>query len=265
MQTLASDVGSLQRTLTNVKTRGTWGEVQLGNLLQELLSPGQFEKNVATTGTQERVEFAIKLPGQQEGETCWLPVDSKFPVADYERIAAAAEVGDAAAAAAAIKSLEKTLLLCGKTIGEKYLLAPKTTDFAILFLPTEGLYAEALRIPGLTAELQREYRVILAGPTTFGALLNSLRMGFQTLAIQHRSSEIQKALNSVKTHFLKYSGVLAKVKKKLQEASNSVDTAERQNSALQRSLALAESGRQTTPQAELLPFEDIDSLTSETV
>jgi DNA recombination protein RmuC len=192
-------------------------------------------------------------------------VDSKFPVADYERIVEAAEVGDGVAVAAACKSLERTLRLYGKTVSEKYLLAPRTTDFAILFLPTEGLYAEALRIPGLAAELQREYRVILAGPTTFAALLNSLKMGFQTLAIQHRSSDILKTLSNVKTHFAKYAGVLGKVKKKLQEASNSVDTAERQTSALQRSLVAVEFGRQAEPQAELLPFEDIDSLTSETV
>lgn len=265
MQTLASGVGSLQRTLTNVKTRGTWGEVQLGNLLQEILSPDQFEKNVATTGTLERVEFAIKLPGQQEGETCWLPVDSKFPVADYERIVEAAEAGDGIAVAAACKSLERTLHLYGKTVSEKYLLPPRTTDFAILFLPTEGLYAEALRIPGLTSEMQREHRIILAGPTTFAALLNSLRMGFQTLAIQHRSSEVLKTLSNVKTQFAKYAGVLAKVKKKLQEASSSVDSAERQTSALQRSLVAVESGRQAETQTELLPFEDVDSLTSETV
>ncbi|MBM3788176.1 MAG: DNA recombination protein RmuC [Acidobacteria bacterium] len=264
MQALASGVGNLQRTLTNVKTRGTWGEVQLGNLLQELLAPEQFEKNVATTGTLERVEFAIKLPGQQEGETCWLPVDSKFPVADYERIVDASEAGDGVAVAVACKSLERTLRLYGKTVSEKYVLAPRTTDFAILFLPTEGIYAEVLRIPGLTAELQREYRIILAGPTTFAALLNSLRMGFQTLAIQHRSSEILKTLSNVKTHFAKYAGVLAKVKKKLQEASNSVDTAERQTSALQRSLVAVESGRQAEHQTELSLFEDAESLTSET-
>lgn len=264
MQTLASGVGNLQRTLTNVKTRGTWGEMQLGNLLQELLSPEQFEKNVATTGTQERVEFAIKLPGQQEGETCWLPVDSKFPVTDYERIVDAAEMGDGVAVTAACKSLERTLRLYGKTVSEKYLLAPRTTDFAILFLPTEGLYAEALRIPGLTAELQREHRVVLAGPTTFAALLNSLRVGFQTLAIQHRSSEVLKTLSNVKTHFAKYAAVLAKVKKKLQEASNSVDSAERQTAALQRSLVGVEAGRQAAPEPELLSFDDADSLTNGT-
>jgi DNA recombination protein RmuC len=267
MQALASGVGSLQRTLTNVKTRGTWGEVQLGNLLQELLAPDQFERNVATTGTQERVEFAIKLPGLQEGETCWLPVDSKFPMADYERLVAAAEAGNQDGVGEACKSLERALQFCAKMINSKYVSAPRTTDFAILFLPTEGLYAEALRLPGLAAELQREHRVILTGPTTFAALLNSLRMGFQTLAIQHRSSEVQKTLGMVKTQFAKYAGVLAKVKRKLQEASNSVDTAERQTSALQRSLLLVESGRSAEPVAELLDFstEEDDALASETV
>jgi DNA recombination protein RmuC len=223
MQTLASGVGDLKRVLTNVKTRGTWGEVQLGNLLEQMLTAEQFEKNVNTTGTQERVEFAIKLPGREEGETCWLPVDAKFPVEDYHRIAEAAESGDPATVEEACRSLEKTLHLCAKNVSEKYLSPPRTTDFAILFLPTEGLYAEALRRVGLAETLQREHRVILTGPNTFAAILNSLQMGFrtlviQTLVIQRRSSEVWKTLGAVKTQFAKYGGVLAKVKRKLQEA-----------------------------------------------
>jgi DNA recombination protein RmuC len=222
MQSLASGVGDLKRVLTNVKTRGTWGEVQLGSLLEQILAPDQYDKNVPVTGTNERVEFAIKLPGSESGEPCWLPVDAKFPVEDYQRILQASENSDAAAVDTACRALEGTLRLCAKTIKEKYIGPPLTTDFAILFLATEGLYAEALRRAGLAQALQREYRVILTGPNTFAAILTSLRMGFQTLSIQQRSGEVWERLGTVKTQFSKYAGVLAKVKRKLQEASNTV-------------------------------------------
>jgi DNA recombination protein RmuC len=236
MQALASGVGDLKRVLTNVKTRGTWGEVQLGSLLDQILTVEQFEKNVNTTGTNERVEFAIKLPGGTNGKPCWLPVDAKFPVEDYQRILEASENGDAAAVESACRRLEITLRLCAKSISEKYLLPPRTTDFGILFLATEGLYAEALRRAGLAEALQHEYRVILTGPSTFAAILNSLRMGFQTLTIQQRSGEVWERLGIVKTQFSKYAGVLAKVRKKLQEATNTVDLAERRTRVLQSEL-----------------------------
>ena len=230
MQTLASGVGDLKRVLTNVKTRGIFGEVQVGTLLEQILAPDQYEKNVSTTGTQERVEFAIKLP------TCWLPIDAKFPMEDYQRLLDAAERADAEAEEAAGRSLETNLKLSARTIGQKYLLPPKTTDFGILFLATEGLYAEALRRPGLAETLQREYRVVLTGPNTFAAILNSLQMGFRTLAIQKHSSEVWETLGAVKTEFSKYAGVLTKVKKKLQEASNTVEDAETRTRGIQRQL-----------------------------
>ncbi len=261
MQTLASGVGDLKRVLTNVKTRGTWGEVQLGNLLEQILTPEQFERNVNTTGTQERVEFAIKLPGRETGETCWLPVDAKFPVEDYHRIVEASESGDPDAVEAACRVLESTIRLCAKTISEKYLLPPRTTDFGILFLATEGLYAEALRRVGLAETLQREYRVILTGPNTFAAILNSLQMGFRTLIIQQRSSEVWETLGAVKTQFAKYAGVLAKVKKKLQEATNTVDVAERRTRVLQGQLLQVESAPDNgLPQlTSLLEFDTDES------
>jgi DNA recombination protein RmuC len=256
MRNLASGVGDLKRVLTNVKTRGTWGEVQLGTLLEQILSPDQFEKNVSTTGTQERVDFAIKLPGREAGKICWLPVDAKFPVEDYQRLMDAAELGDPAAVEVASRDLEATLKLCARTINEKYLLPPETTDFGILFLATEGLYAEALRRAGLAEALQREYRVILTGPNTFAAILNSLQMGFRTLVIQKRSSEVWEALGAVKTEFAKYTGVLAKVKKKLEEASNMVDRAETRTRVLQRHLRDVEAS--PTGSVEALDLPPID-------
>jgi DNA recombination protein RmuC len=236
MQTLASGVGDLKRVLTNVKTRGTWGEVQLGALLEQMLTPDQYAKNVATTGTLERVEFAIKLPGREPGQTCWLPVDAKFPVEDYQRLVEASEQGDAAAVEAATRSLETTLKLCARAISDKYLLPPATTDFGLLFLPTEGLYAEALRRTGLAEMLQRDYRVILTGPNTFAAILNSLQMGFRTLAIQQSSSEVLGTLSAVKTEFAKYAGVLAVVRKRLEQATQTIDQAETRTRVLQRQL-----------------------------
>ena len=263
MQSLASGVGDLKRVLTNVKTRGTWGEVQLGSLLEQMLTPDQFEKNVSTTGTQERVEFAIKLPGLEVGKPCWLPVDAKFPVEDYQRLVEASEQGDPAAVEAASRSLETTLKLCAQKISEKYVLPPATTDFGVLYLPTEGLYAEALRRVGLAETLQRQYRVILTGPNTFAAILNSLQMGFRTLAIQQSSSEVWQTLGSVKTQFAKSAHILSKVKKKLHEATTTIEQAETRTRVLQRQLRDVESSP-TGSTAELpaimgLDFEDLDA------
>lgn len=236
MQNLASGVGDLKRVLTNVTTRGAWGEVQLGNLLSQMLSPEQFERNVATTGTAERVEYAIKLPGQQEGEPVWLPIDAKFPMETYQRLALASERGDIEAVESASRELETVIKTCARTFSTKYLAPPRTTDFGILFLATEGLYAEALRRPGLAETLQRDFRVTLSGPTTFAALLNSLQMGFRTLTIQQRSSEVWKLLGDVKTQFSKYSQVLSTIRKRLDQAVQTVDDAAVRTRVIERQL-----------------------------
>ena len=239
MQTLASGVGDLKKVLSNVKTRGTWGEIQLGNLLEQILSPEQYEQNVSTkAGTNERVEFAIKLPGRdpQGNQVVWLPIDAKFPKEDYERLVTASEVGDMTAMEDASRQLEMRLKAEGKNIREKYLDPPHTTDFGILFLPTEGLYAEVLRRPGLVESLQRDSRVSIAGPTTLAALLNALQMGFRTLAIEKRSSEVWTVLGAVKTEFGRFGEVIDKVQKKLQEASNVIDSAATRSRAITRKL-----------------------------
>src|SRR3984957_770241 len=239
MQSLASGGGDLKRVLSNVTTRGAWGEVQLENLLAQILAPEQYERNVSTTGTAERVEFAIKLPGQ-DIEPVWLPVDAKFPMETYQRLAMAAERGDAEAVEVSARELESVIRACAKTFSGKYLAPPRTTDFGILFLATEGLYAEALRRPGLAETLQRDYRVVLAGPTTFAALLNSLQMGFKTLAIQQRSSEVWKLLGDVKLQFGKYSEVLATIRKRLDQATQTVDDAAIRTRAIERQLKKVE-------------------------
>jgi DNA recombination protein RmuC len=236
MQSLANGVGDLKKLLSNVRVRGTWGEVQLGMLLEQILTPEQYGTNVATTGTAERVEFAIKLPGGEDGGTIWLPVDAKFPKEDYERLLDATERADVAGVEESCRQLELRIKLCAKDIATKYIEPPKTTDFAILYLPTEGLYAEALRRVGLFETLQREYHVTVAGPTTLSALLNSLQMGFRTLAIQKRSSEVWVLLGEVKTQFGKYADILAKVQKKLQEANNTVESGLTRTRAIQRKL-----------------------------
>jgi DNA recombination protein RmuC len=240
MQTLASGVGDLKRVLSNVTTRGAWGEVQLENLLSQILAPEQYERDVATTGTVERVEFAIKLPGK-DNDPVWLPVDAKFPMETYQRLALAAERGDAIAVEASAKELETVVRTCAKTFSSKYLAPPRTTDFGILFLATEGLYAEALRRPGLAETLQRDYRVVLSGPTTFAALLNSLQMGFKTLAIQQRSGEVWKLLGDVKSQFGKYSHVLASIRKRLEQATQTVDDAAQRTRVIERQLKKVES------------------------
>jgi DNA recombination protein RmuC len=237
MKTLASGVGDLKRVLTNVKTRGTWGEVQLGAIIEQILAPEQFERNVATSGTGERVEYAVKLPGRDSsGEPVWLPIDAEFPMEDYSRLSEASERGDVEAAEKASRQLEMTIRLSAKNLSERHLAPPFTTDFGILFLSTEGLYAEAMRRPSFADAIQREYRVVLSGPSTLAALLNALQMGFRTLAIQKRSSEVWETLGSVKTEFSKYAQVLVVVKKKLSQAQDSIDKAETRTRAIQRTL-----------------------------
>jgi DNA recombination protein RmuC len=242
MQALARDVGSLNRVLSNVKSRGILGEVQLAGLLEQVLTPDQYATNVETVpGSNARVEFAVRLPGQRaDGLPLWLPIDAKFPREDYERLLLAQDQADPVAAEAAGRALEARLRGEAKQIREKYIAAPHTTDFAILFLPTEGLYAEALRRPGLMEALHRESRVSLAGPTTLLATLSSLQMGFRTLALEKRSAEVWEVLGAVKTEFGKFGDVLAKTKKKLDEASQSIDAAEVRTRVMARKLKAVE-------------------------
>lgn len=238
MQTLATGVGDLKKVLTNVKTRGTWGEVQLGAMLEQVLTTEQFEKNVATKNTGERVEYGIKLPGKAEDrdDIVWLPIDAKFPVEDYQRLMDAQEKADITLADIAIKELENRIKQCASDISNKYINPPKTTDFAILYLPTEGLFAEVIRRTNLIEQVQREYRVVIAGPTTLWSILNSLQLGFRTLAIQKRSSEVWNLLAAVKTEWTKYGEVLDKVQKKIQEASNTIESAQTRTRAIGRKL-----------------------------
>jgi DNA recombination protein RmuC len=237
MQSLAAGVGDLKRVLTNVKTRGTWGEVQLSALLEQLLTADQFAANVATRpDSGERVDFAIRLPGKGDGAVVWLPIDAKFPIEDYQRLIDAQERGEAALVEEASKAIEVRLKAEARSIRDKYVAPPHTTDFALLYLPTEGLYAEALRRPGLADTLQRDFRVSLTGPTTLAALLNSLQMGFRTLAIEQRSAEVWAVLGAVKTEFGKFGEALAHTRKKLDEASNSISKAETRTRQLSRRL-----------------------------
>ena len=240
MRSLASGVGDLKKVLTNVKTRGTWGEIRLSHILEQILTPDQYEVNVATKkASNERVEFAIKLPGQDSNKEkiVWLPIDSKFPQEDYQRLLDAQEAADKVLAEKSVKNLETRIKSEAKAIREKYIDPPHTTDFGIMFLPVEGLYAEVLRRPGLCDNLQRDYRIVVTGPTTLAALLNSLQMGFRTLAIEKRSSEVWELLGVVKTQFSKFGEVLAKTKKKLQEASNTIDQAETRTRVIERKLS----------------------------
>ncbi len=239
MQSLANGVGDLKKVLTNVKTRGTCGEIQLGSLLEQILAPGQYESNVETHGgSGQRVEFALKLPGRdgtKEG-LVWLPLDAKFPQEDYLRLVDAQEAGDALAAAEASKQLDRAVREMAKNIRDKYLDPPHTTDFGVMFLPTEGLYAEVLRRPGLFEALQRDYKVVITGPTTLAALLNSLQLGFRTLAIEKRSSEVWNMLGAVRTEFSKFGLVLEKTRKKIQEAGNHIDQATTRTRVIERKL-----------------------------
>lgn len=236
MQTLAGGVGDLKRILSNVKNRGIWGEMQLGVLLRDLLAPEQFAENVAVKqGSAERVEFALKLPGSKD-ETVWLPIDAKFPQEDFQRLLEAREQADTAAADIALKQLERRLKSEARDIQNKYLCPPQTTEFAIMYLPIEGLFAEAVNLPGLLDELQRTYRVCVAGPTTLAALLNSLQMGFKTLAIEKRTGEVWRTIAAVKQDFVTFSLLLDKTKKKLQEASGHIDAAARRSRVINKRL-----------------------------
>ena len=251
MQSLAAGVGDLKKVLANVKNRGVMGEVQLGMLLEQLLTTEQYATNVATRpGSRERVEFAIKLPGRDSEGVVWLPLDAKFPTEDYQRLQEAQEAADPLAVEAAAKALEVRIRLEARTIAEKYLEPPATTDFGLLYLPFEGLYAEVLRRPGLFEALQRDYRVTVCGPTTLSALLNSLQMGFRTLAIEKRSSEVWKILGAVKTEFGRFGEVLAKTKAQLQTVANSIDAAEVRTRQIERKLRDVEA----LPEAESAPL-----------
>ncbi|WP_371369311.1 hypothetical protein SRRS_25320 [Sporomusa rhizae] len=242
MQQLATGVGDLKKVLSNVKTRGIWGEMQLASLLEQVLTPEQYAVNVITKrGSQDRVEFAVKLPGKDEYDTTvWLPIDAKFPQEDYQRLMDAQEAANAELAAAAAANLEIRIRQEAKTIKEKYIDPPNTTDFAIMFLPVEGLYAEVLRRPGLCDTLQREYRVSITGPTTLAALLNSLQLGFRTLAIEKRSSQVWTLLGAVKTEFGKFGDVLEKTKEKLEQASRQIEGAAVRTRAIERKLKTVE-------------------------
>ena len=264
MQLLAKDVGSLNRVLTNVKIRGVFGEVQLAGLLEQVFTPDQYARNVETVpGSGARVEFAIRLPGRRDdGLPLWLPIDAKFPREDYERLLDAQERADKAEAEAAGRAIEQRLRAEARTIREKYVAPPHTTEFAILFVPTEGLYAEALRRPGLMEALQRDYRVTLTGPTTLLATLSSLQMGFRTLALEQRSAEVWEVLGAVKTEFGKFGEVLAKTKKKLDEASSTIDAAQTRTNVMTRKLKAVEGLSEARAQI-LLPGAEADAADEE--
>ncbi len=239
MQSLATGVGDLKRVLTNVKARGTWAEVQLGALLEEILTPAQFERNVhVEPGSREMVEYAVKLPGPKDDPAVcvWLPIDSKFPQEDYARVQDAADCGDAEAARLATEGLARSIRLQAQSIHDKYVKPPHTTDFGIMFLATEGLYAEVVRQPTLVEDLQQRYRVVVAGPATLSALLSSLRMGFQTLAIEQQAVEVWRVLGAVKTEFGKFGGVLDKVKRQLDTAGRTIEETGRRTRAMERRL-----------------------------
>jgi len=252
MQNLATGVGDLKRVLTNIKSRGDWGEIRLEALLEHALSPEQFARNVRLGEVGgEVVEFALRLPGRDDGGEVWLPIDAKFPLNVYENLVAAQEAAESQAVQQAAKNLAASIKTNARTISEKYLRPPKTTDFAIMFLPNEGLYAEVLRQPGLAAAIQQEFRVVIAGPTTFMALLNSLQMGFRTLAIQRRSSEVWRLLGAVKADFSKFGDILEGVKKKLDQASHTMDDAAKRSRLIERKLRDVEALPEGTAALEL--------------
>lgn len=252
MQTLAKDVGNLEKVLTNVKTRGIWGEIQAERILQDMLLPEQYDKNVTTKrNSQDRVEFAVKLPGANDGEKIYLPIDAKFPREDYEKLCEASELGDRDSITALRKALAKRVEGEAKDIRDKYIDVPFTTDFGILFLPVEGLYAEVLSIIGLQEKLQRDFHVMVAGPATLSGLLNSLQMGFRTLAIEKKSAQVWKLLGEVKSEYGKLGVVLDGVKKKLASASNEIDNAFTRHRAMERCLRDVVSTQEVQPQEEL--------------
>ena len=269
MQSLAIGVGDLKKVLTNVKTRGVLGEIQLGSLLEQILTPEQYESNVVTKpGSNLRVEFAIRLPGRDEANehVVWLPIDAKFPQEDYLRLVEAQELGALPQVEEASRQLERVIKEMARNIRDKYLAPPHTTDFGIMFLPTEGLYAEVLRRTGLFEQLQREFKVVITGPTTLAALLNSLQMGFRTLSIEKRSSEVWTLLGAVKTEFSTFGAILDKTKKKLQEASNSIESAATRSRAIERKLRnvqnLPDTGATALPGEGVEPSAD-DEIDSE--
>jgi DNA recombination protein RmuC len=257
MQSLAAGVGDLKKVLTNVKTRGIWGEIHLANLLEQILTCEQYASNVVTKrGSAERVEFAVKMPGRSgEDRVVWLPIDAKFPQEDYQRLVDAQEKADPVLAEQAAKQLVTRIKTEAKNIREKYLDPPHTTDFGIMFLPTESLFAEVLRRPGLCDTLLREHRVVVAGPTTLSALLNSLQVGFRTLAIEKRSGEVWELLGTVKTEFIKFGDILEKTRKKLQEASNTIETAARKSRTIERKLRGVQQIPSLEPEKELNKHE----------
>jgi DNA recombination protein RmuC len=258
MQTLATGVGDLKKVLVNVKSRGVLGEVQLAALLEQVLAPEQYDTNVATRpGSRERVEFAIKFPGHDgDGQPVWLPIDAKFPLEDYQRLQDAQEAGDPVLMEAASRALEARMRLEGRSIAEKYLEPPFTTEFALLYLPLEGLYAEVLRRPGLFEQMQRELHVTVCGPTTLSAVLNSLQMGFRTLAIEKRSSEVWKVLGAVKAEFAKFGETLARTKAQLQTVANSIGDAEVRTRQMARKLKGVETLADAEVREMLGPAED---------
>ncbi len=240
MQSLATGVGDLKNILTNVKTRGVWGEVQLDAILSQMLAPHQYQKSVQVEeNSRERVDFAVRMPGR-ESEGVLLPIDAKFPLEDYQRLVKAAEEGDREALTSASAALQNAIRQQAKSIAAKYIRPPKTTDFALMFLPTEGLYAEALRLPGLSEALQRDYRIILVGPTTVCAILSSLQTGFRTVAIEQRAGQVWKLLGAVKAEFSKFSDILAKTQRNLQLAANTIDDAARKTRTIERHLRTVE-------------------------
>lgn len=248
MKNLATDVGSLQKVLSNVKSRGGWGEVQLERQLEDVLAPNQYAKNVKIKpDSNDLVEFAVKLPGRADGEYVYLPIDSKFPQEDYDRLQSAQESGSADDVSNAAKAVEKAIRTQAKLISDKYLHVPVSTDFAIMYLPTEGLFAEVVRRPGLTSDLQNTYRVLVTGPTTLMSLLNSLQMGFKTLAIEKSASDVWKVLGAAKTEFTKYAGVMDKLAKQLETAQNTVSEAGRRTRAVQKTLKDVEGLELTAP------------------
>jgi DNA recombination protein RmuC len=252
MQNLAAGVGDLKRVLTNVKTRGTWGEVQLEAMIEQVFTHGQYARNIATRpGASERVEIAIRLPGGDDGQPVWLPIDAKFPMEDYQRLIDAHDRADVEQVEVAAKALETRIRIEAKTIREKYIEPPHTTDFAIMYLPTEGLYAEVLRRPGLAEAMQREHRVVISGPTNLAALLNSLQMGFRTLAIERRSSEVWNVLGMVKTEFAKFGEVVEATKTKLDQARSQFDKIGTRQRAIERKLRDVEA--LPLPEGESLP------------
>jgi DNA recombination protein RmuC len=267
MKNLATDVGSLQKVLSNVKNRGGWGEVQLERQLEDVLAPNQYAKNVKIKpDSNDLVEFAVKLPGRADGEYVYLPIDSKFPQEDYDRLQTAQESGSADDVANAAKAVEKAIRAQAKLISDKYLHVPVSTDFAIMYLPTEGLFAEVVRRPGLTSDLQNTYRVLVTGPTTLMSLLNSLQMGFKTLAIEKSASDVWKVLGAAKTEFTKYAGVMDKLAKQLETAQNTVSEAGRRTRAVQKSLKdvegieLSPTDLLAIPLASAIDDEDLEEL-----